>query len=278
MSGASRPGGVGALPRRRQGARPELFPVRHHARAARLSAISARRPEEGRDAEACPRFGLPVADEVGQPGHLLRADGPLHQVIERLRPGAAEAGNIVHVDGRVLGRHGGIINYTIGQRQGIGVAAAGAALRAEARCRAREVVVGPRECLRTRRIELRDMNWLGDEPLRTSPGAVKDILARIRSSGSLQPATLLSLACGGSGSISPRARMAYRPGRLACFTRRVSGGERLLGGGWIRSAEPASMREVIAHAMSPRGEPLAAGPRERAGALMPASRDHRSPL
>ena len=49
--------------------------------------------------------------------------GRYTQVIERLRPGAAEAGNIVHVDGRVLGRHGGIINYTIGQRKGIGVPA-----------------------------------------------------------------------------------------------------------------------------------------------------------
>ena len=73
--------------------------------------------------------------------------GRYTQVIERLRPGAAEAGNIVHVDGRVLGRHSGIINYTIGQRKGIGVAAQEPLYVLKLDASAREVVVGPRERL-----------------------------------------------------------------------------------------------------------------------------------
>ena len=60
--------------------------------------------------------------------------GRYAQVIEKLKPGAAEAGDIVHLDGRVLGRHDGIINFTIGQRRGLGVAAARAILRGAARC------------------------------------------------------------------------------------------------------------------------------------------------
>ena len=78
-------------------------------------------------------LGLAVAEKSDSQDICFVPTGRYTQVIERLRPGAAEAGNIVHVDGRVLGRHGGIINYTIGQRKGIGVPAKRAALRAEAR-------------------------------------------------------------------------------------------------------------------------------------------------
>ena len=67
--------------------------------------------------------GLAVAEKSDSQDICFVPTGRYTQVIERLRPGAAEAGNIVHVDGRVLGRHGGIINYTIGQRKGIGVPA-----------------------------------------------------------------------------------------------------------------------------------------------------------
>ena len=75
-------------------------------------------------------------------------------MIERLRPGAAEAGDIVHVDGRVLGRHGGIINYTIGQRRGLGVPAPEPLYVLSLDATRREVVVGPREGLRMRSIRL----------------------------------------------------------------------------------------------------------------------------
>src|SRR4029078_6372662 len=112
------------------------------------------------------------------------------QVIERLRPGAAEAGDIVHVDGRVLGRHNGIINYTIGQRRGIGIAASEALYVLKLDAGRREVVVGPREALRAKAILLREVNWLGDEKLESIGADGIDVLARIRSSGALQPARL----------------------------------------------------------------------------------------
>ena len=111
-------------------------------------------------------FGLAVAEKSDSQDICFVPTGRYTEVIERLRPGAAEAGNIVHVDGRVLGRHGGIINYTIGQRKGIGVPAQEPLYVLRLDASAREVVVGPREALRTRRLKLRDVNWLGDESLR----------------------------------------------------------------------------------------------------------------
>lgn len=179
-------------------------------------------------------FGLAVAEKSDSQDICFVPTGRYTQVIERLRPGAAEAGNIVHVDGRVLGRHGGIINYTIGQRKGIGVAAQEPLYVLKLDASSREVVVGPREWLRTRTLKLRDVNWLGDAPLEASALAGEEILARIRSSGPLQPARL-SLEDGGVTVELAQGEDGVSPGQ-ACVFYAASGGERLLGGGWIKSA------------------------------------------
>ncbi len=80
-------------------------------------------------------LGLPVAEKSDSQDICFVPQGRYTSIVERLKPGAAEAGDIVHVDGRVLGRHNGIINYTIGQRRGLGIPSAGAALRGAARYR-----------------------------------------------------------------------------------------------------------------------------------------------
>ena len=90
-------------------------------------------------------FGLATAEKSDSQDICFVPTGRYTEIIERLRPGAAEAGDIVHVDGRVLGRHKGIINYTIGQRRGIGVAAAEPLYVVRLDADRREVVVGPRE-------------------------------------------------------------------------------------------------------------------------------------
>ncbi|MGH6801829.1 MAG: tRNA 2-thiouridine(34) synthase MnmA [Methyloceanibacter sp.] len=179
-------------------------------------------------------FGLEVAEKSDSQDICFVPTGRYTQVIERLRPGAAEAGDIVHVDGRVLGRHSGIINYTIGQRKGIGVAAQEPLYVLRLDASAREVVVGPREALRTRVIKLRDVNWLGDEPFEAVAAAGEEILARIRSSGPLQPARL-SLEEDGFTVELAHGEDGVSPGQ-ACVFYAANGGERLLGGGWIKSA------------------------------------------
>lgn len=208
-------------------------------------------------------FGLSVADKSDSQDICFVPTGRYTQVIERLRPGAAEPGNIVHIDGRVLGRHGGIINYTIGQRRGLGVPAQEPLYVLKLDASRREVVVGPKECLRTRRIALRDVNWLGDEPLADFVRSGEEVLARIRSSGALQPArvtfedgeTIVELAYGEEG---------VSPGQACVFYAASDCGERLLGGGWIKSAEGGAWLAkdgFRAPARAGAGEALAAGSR-----------------
>jgi tRNA-specific 2-thiouridylase len=184
-------------------------------------------------------FGLAVAEKSDSQDICFVPTGRYTQVIERLRPGAAEAGNIVHVDGRVLGRHGGIINYTIGQRKGIGVPAKEPLYVVKLDASAREVVVGPRECLRMRTLKLRDMNWLGDEGFEDFAASGEEVLARIRSSGPLQPARL-SVGNDGLTVELAHGEDGVSPGQACvCYAAR-GGGERLLGGGWIKSAAAAA--------------------------------------
>ena len=144
MSGAGLARGLRALPGAGCRARPELLPVRRTP--AQLNFL--RFPLGDLDKET--RASLPASSGF-RPLRSLTArtsascrPGAILSVIERLRPGAAEPGDIVHVDGHVLGRHGGIINYTIGQRRGIGVAAAEPLYVVKLDAKRREVVVGPR--------------------------------------------------------------------------------------------------------------------------------------
>jgi tRNA-specific 2-thiouridylase len=180
-------------------------------------------------------FGLDVAEKSDSQDICFVPTGRYTDVIERLRPGAAEAGNIVHIDGRVLGRHSGIVNYTIGQRKGIGVPAQEPLYVLKLDAASREVVVGPRKALRMRSIKLRDVNWLGDEPFESFAASGEEILARIRSSGPLQPARL-SLDEDGVTVDLAHGEEGVSPGQACVFYAAGDGGERLLGGGWIKSA------------------------------------------
>jgi tRNA-specific 2-thiouridylase len=178
-------------------------------------------------------FGLATAEKSDSQDICFVPTGRYTDIIERLRPGAAEPGDIVHVDGRVLGRHKGIINYTIGQRRGIGVAAAEPLYVVKLDAERREVVIGPREWLLKRHITLRDVNWLGDEALEGVPPGGKDILARIRSSGPLRPATLIVAPDGISVELAD-GESGVSPGQ-ACVLYAAEDGDRLLGGGHIAS-------------------------------------------
>jgi tRNA-specific 2-thiouridylase len=207
-------------------------------------------------------FGLATAEKSDSQDICFVPTGRYAHVIERLRPGAAEEGDIVNVDGRVLGRHKGIINYTIGQRRGIGVPAEEPLYVLRLDTERREVVVGPREWLRERHIRLRDMNWLGDERLEDLREHGKDVLARIRSSGPLQPARLRV----GPGEVTvelAECEDGVSPGQ-ACVLYAADGGGRLLGGGWIRSAGGAKRMDedgFRATAATAGRRPLAAGSR-----------------
>src|SRR5690606_8048938 len=114
-------------------------------------------------------MGLSVATKHDSQDICFVPRGKYSDVIAKLKPGAANPGEIVHIDGRVLGRHDGILHYTIGQRRGIGIATGEPLYVVHLDAERARVVVGPREALETRRLFLRQVNWLGDSALEALP-------------------------------------------------------------------------------------------------------------
>ncbi|MBZ0123189.1 MAG: tRNA 2-thiouridine(34) synthase MnmA, partial [Roseovarius sp.] len=116
------------------------------------------------------RYGLAVADKPDSQDICFVPNGDYAAVIEKLRPGAAEPGDIVDADGRVLGRHDGVIRYTIGQRRGLGLGGLAEPLYVVGLdADARRVIVGPKDMLATRLVPVREINWLGDAALGSRP-------------------------------------------------------------------------------------------------------------
>src|SRR6202047_4230279 len=120
---------------------------------------------KGETRDLARRFDLPVADKQDSQDICFVPSGRYAQVIERLRPGAAEPGDIVDIEGSVLGRHDGIIHFTVGQRRGLRIATGHPLYVVRLDAVTRRVVVGPRQALRISSMRLRDVNWLGDGTL-----------------------------------------------------------------------------------------------------------------
>ena len=192
-------------------------------------------------------FALPVADKSDSQDICFVPQGRYTSVIERLKPGAALSGDIVHVDGRVLGRHAGIINYTIGQRRGLGVPGPVAALRRPPRSCQQAVVVGPRESLHAHWIALRNVNWLGDEPIGSgSPTGGMSVAVRVRSTSAPQPATLFASTDGAKVLLLGDGEYGVAAGQACVFYADAAAGARVLGGGWIVSASSRSEQPELA--------------------------------
>jgi tRNA-specific 2-thiouridylase len=192
---------------------------------------------------AAREFGLAVADKHDSQDICFVPNGKYSEVIEKLRPGAATAGDIVHIDGRVLGRHHGIIHYTIGQRRGIGVAVGEPLYVVHLDPQGRRVVVGPREALLTRRLHLRAVNWLGEGSLAEAASSGLDIHARVRSSRAPAPARLTIV--GGDIVVElGDSESGVAPGQACVFYESEEPGGRVLGGGWIERAERSGDAEV----------------------------------
>jgi len=186
------------------------------------------------------RFGLAAAAKPDSQDICFVPEGRYGDLVRRLRADAVAPGEIVHVDGRVLGQHEGIVNYTVGQRRGLDLKTAGEALyvlRVEPRTR--RVVVGPRTALAVREIAVNRVNWLGDAPLSDVPQAV---LARVRST---RPPVDAEVTCDGRGGARVRLAVGEEgvaPGQ-ACVFYDVAGSSRVLGGGWIARPEAAEKAE-----------------------------------
>jgi tRNA-specific 2-thiouridylase len=189
--------------------------------------------------ELAREYGLAVADKHDSQDICFVPFGRYTEVIERLKPGAAEAGDIVDRDGKVLGAHCGIINFTVGQRKGLGLSTGAPLYVVRLDAERRRVVVGPREALRTSRIVLRDVNWIGDGDIDDAVTGGREVFVKVRSTRPPQAAWLrqrgetfeIELIDGEDG---------VSPGQACVFYDAGEGQARVLGGGFIKSAVAAA--------------------------------------
>jgi tRNA-specific 2-thiouridylase len=177
-------------------------------------------------------LGLLVADKPDSQDICFVPDGKYANIVQKMKPGVAAPGDIVDSAGTVLGRHDGVIHFTVGQRKGLGLSGNGEPLFVLKLDAAKaQVVVGTRDQLSSRAILLRDVNWLG------SGETVIDCAVKVRS---MRPPVAARVTRGPDRAasvelLSPEDAVA--PGQACVFYERD--GTRVLGGGWIARAEPA---------------------------------------
>jgi tRNA-specific 2-thiouridylase len=184
-------------------------------------------------------FALPVADKHDSQDICFVPEGRYTDVIERLRPGAAEPGEIVDLDGCVLGQHPGIVHYTIGQRRGLGIPAREALFVVRLDSARRHVIVGPRSALMTHRFRVADLNWIGDAPAADIAREGLPVFVRVRSTRPPQAATLFVDADEAEIEIA-RGEEAIAPGQACVIYDSADPRARVLGGGVIRASVPLS--------------------------------------
>jgi len=193
------------------------FPLGHLASKDETRALAA-------------RHGLRVADKPDSQDICFVPDGNYAGVIEKLRPGAAEPGEIVHADGRVLGTHEGVIHYTIGQRRGLGIGGLSDPLYVvKLDVDAKQVIVGPKEMLSTRTIPVREINWLGDAPFTSQPEW--HVSVKVRSTRPPRAAIIRPLSDSEAEVELLTPEEGVSPGQACVFYANES--TRILGGGWI---------------------------------------------
>jgi tRNA-specific 2-thiouridylase len=193
------------------------FPLGHLATKAETRALAA-------------QHGLSVADKPDSQDICFVPDGDYARVIEKLRPGAADPGEIVDLEGRVLGVHEGIIHYTIGQRRGLGIGGLSEPLYVvRLDPVTRRVIVGPKAALATRTVPVREINWLGDEPFASRKEW--EMSVKLRSTRPPAPALVRPLSETEAEVELLTPEEGISPGQACVFY--APEGSRVFGGGWI---------------------------------------------
>lgn len=193
------------------------FPLGHLYSKAETRALAA-------------KYGLAVADKPDSQDICFVPNGNYAAVIEKLRPGAADPGDIVDMNGTVLGQHRGVIHYTIGQRKGLGIGGLGEPLyvvRLDPELR--HVIVGPKEALATRIVPIREVNWLGDAPLTSQEEWHVNV--KVRSTRPPRPAIIRPISATEATVELFDAEDGISAGQACVFY--APEGSRVLGGGWI---------------------------------------------
>ncbi len=176
--------------------------------------------------EMARKYDLPVASKPDSQDICFVPEGSYKDVVRKLRPDAMIEGDIVDLDGNVLGHHSGIINYTVGQRRGLGISAPDPLYVISLDPVSAQVVVGPEEALKRKGLTIDNVNWLGNRDI---PAVGVKVQVKLRSTQPAAPATIRPMNDGKVKVILDEAQGAVAPGQACVFY----DGERVLGGGWI---------------------------------------------
>ncbi|MGU3664583.1 tRNA 2-thiouridine(34) synthase MnmA [Methylobacterium sp. A49B] len=185
-------------------------------------------------------LGLSLAEKPDSQDICFVPQGRYSDVIARLRPDAARPGEIVDLAGHVLGRHDGIVHYTVGQRKGLGLSGPEPLYVVRLEPDSARVVVGPRTALATTRIRLSDLNWIGED----SAASVRDlpVAVRVRSTRPPRPATLTIGPDGAAEVVLAEPEDGVSPGQACAIYADDGPRARVLGGGTIRRVDALSAR------------------------------------
>ncbi|MEM1005043.1 MAG: tRNA 2-thiouridine(34) synthase MnmA [Pseudomonadota bacterium] len=187
-------------------------------------------PSKDATREMAAQYGLAVADKPDSQDICFVPNGNYASVIEKLRPGAADPGEIVHADGRVLAKHDGVIHYTIGQRRGLGIGGLSEPLYVvRLDVDRKQVVVGPKDMLATRTVPVREINWLGDAAFTSR--SEWHLSVKVRSTRPPREAIVRPLSGTTAEVELLTPEEGISPGQACVFY--ANEGSRIFGGGWI---------------------------------------------
>ncbi|WP_322892477.1 MULTISPECIES: tRNA 2-thiouridine(34) synthase MnmA [unclassified Yoonia] len=193
------------------------FPLGHHKSKDETRALAA-------------KYGLSVADKPDSQDICFVPNGDYAAVIEKLRPGAAAPGEIVDINGKLLGQHNGVIHYTVGQRRGLGIGGLADPLYVvRLDVEKKQVIVGPKDMLATRRVPIREINWIGGGKI--TDFAERQIGVRVRSTRPPTEAVLRPISATEAEVELLVAEQGVSPGQACVFYDLDT--TRILGGGWI---------------------------------------------
>ncbi len=174
------------------------------------------------------KYNLEIADKPDSQDICFVPNGDYASVIERIRPGALDKGDIVDINGKVIGKHNGIINYTVGQRRGIGIAHAEPLYVIKINPADNSVVVGTENHLQKTSFSIKEVNWLLSYEF-PKEGIISKIKIR---SGHEGCKASIKMSCTDNDSFIVQLfeyQKSVTPGQACVFY----DGTRVLGGGWI---------------------------------------------
>ena len=173
---------------------------------------------------------LNVADKPDSQDICFVPNGDYASVIQKFKPESLRKGNIKDIDGKVIGVHDGIVNFTIGQRKGIKVSDKDPLYVLKINSDKNEIIVGPKEKLGKKIIHLRDLNLLVDKK-----ELIKEIFVKVRSTGKLLSAKI-NINDQNTAEVNLKnSEDGISPGQACVFYDKDKNGYKVLGGGWIKS-------------------------------------------